>query len=147
VAVIAGGAVRCHHAHAWSPAVGAVRADRDNLSGKLVTERRGHMLHDGRVATAECLQVRAASQRAVNPDDDLTGTSRGDRDVLDAHITGGIENCGLHQVVFLLNLACADTLMLTRGYGSKEILADDLARATEPMCTTVTMSHNRANHF
>jgi hypothetical protein len=36
--------------------------------------------------------------------------------------------------------------MLTRGHGSKEILADGLARVTGPMCTTVTISHNRADH-
>ena len=144
VAVIARGAVRRNHAHARSPAVGDVRADRDDLSGELVTERRRHMLHDCWVATAKCLQVSAASQRTVNPYDDLTGTSRGDRDILDAHITGGIENCCLHLIVFLLILACADTLMLTRCRGIKEILADHLAWAMKPKCTMVTISHNRA---
>src|SRR3954471_22614176 len=100
------------------------------------------MLHDCWVATAKRLKVCAASQRTVDPHDDLTGTSRRDRDILDAHITGAIENCCLHKVVVLLILACADTPMLTRCHGSMEILADDLAREMKQNCTMATISHS-----
>jgi hypothetical protein len=49
----------------------------------------------------------------VNTDDDLTAIGRGHRNILDPHVTWGIEHCRLHQVILLLILVRPEISPLT----------------------------------
>jgi hypothetical protein len=71
-------------------------ADLDDLTGDLVTHRRDP--GDVDVAVVADLDVRAAGRAVADPDLDLAGTAVRLGNILESHISGGVEPEGLHAM-------------------------------------------------